>query len=31
VASTPAQFSEWIKSEIQKWGKVIKSTGAKVD
>ena len=31
VASTPAQFSDWIKSEIQKWGKVIKSTGAKVD
>jgi tripartite-type tricarboxylate transporter receptor subunit TctC len=31
VASTPAQFSDWIKSEIQKWGKVIKATGAKVD
>ena len=31
VASTPAQFGDWIKSEIQKWGKVIKSTGAKVD
>lgn len=31
VASTPAQFSSWINSEIQKWGKVIKSTGATVD
>lgn len=31
VASTPEQFSGWIRSEIQKWGKVIKSTGAKVD
>jgi tripartite-type tricarboxylate transporter receptor subunit TctC len=31
VASTPAQFATWIKSEIPRWGKVIKATGAKVD
>ena len=24
VASTPEQFSEWIKAEIAKWGKVIR-------
>ncbi len=29
VASTPEQFGSWIKSEVQRWGKVIKSTGAK--
>ena len=31
VASTPDQFSTWIRSEIPKWGKVIKSTGAKAE
>ena len=31
VASTPAQFSSWIATEIPRWGKVIKSTGAKSD
>ncbi|MDB5732667.1 MAG: tripartite tricarboxylate transporter substrate binding protein [Variovorax sp.] len=31
VASTPAQFGDWIKAEIPRWGKVIKATGAKVD
>ncbi|MGH8759247.1 MAG: Bug family tripartite tricarboxylate transporter substrate binding protein, partial [Burkholderiales bacterium] len=31
VAGTPAQFSAWIGSEIPRWGKVIKSTGAKAD
>lgn len=31
VASSPEQFSDWIRSEIQKWGKVIKATGTKVE
>jgi tripartite-type tricarboxylate transporter receptor subunit TctC len=31
VASSPAEFGSWIKSEIPRWGKVIKATGAKVD
>ena len=31
VASTPDQFTSWIRSEIPRWGKVIKATGAKAD
>lgn len=31
VAGTPAQFSAWIGTEIPRWGKVIKTTGAKAD
>ncbi|MFL6693913.1 MAG: Bug family tripartite tricarboxylate transporter substrate binding protein [Ramlibacter sp.] len=31
VAGTPEQFSGWIKSEIGRWGQVIKATGAKAD
>lgn len=31
VATTPEQFSAWIRSEIPRWGKVIKATGAKAD
>ncbi|CAN7500745.1 tripartite tricarboxylate transporter substrate binding protein [Acidovorax sp. LjRoot118] len=31
VASTPKQFSDWIATEITRWGKVIKATGAKAD
>ena len=31
VAGTPEQFSAWIKTEIPRWGKVIKATGAKAD
>jgi tripartite-type tricarboxylate transporter receptor subunit TctC len=31
VAGTPEQFSAWIKTEIPRWGKVIKATGAKPD
>jgi tripartite-type tricarboxylate transporter receptor subunit TctC len=31
VAGTPEQFSQWIRTEIPRWGKVIKSTGAKAD
>ena len=29
VTSTPAQFAEFIRSEIDKWGKVIRSAGIK--
>jgi tripartite-type tricarboxylate transporter receptor subunit TctC len=31
VAGTPEQFGGWIKSEIGRWGKVIKATGAKAE
>ena len=31
VASTPEQFSAWIKSEIVRWGRVIKATGARAE
>lgn len=31
VASTPEQFGGWIRSEIPKWGRVIRSTGAKAE
>ena len=31
VAGTPEQFGEWIRTEIVRWGKVIKQTGAKVN
>jgi tripartite-type tricarboxylate transporter receptor subunit TctC len=31
VAGTPEQFSGWIHSEIPRWGKVIKATGAKAN
>jgi tripartite-type tricarboxylate transporter receptor subunit TctC len=31
VATTPEQFSAWIGTEIPRWGKVIKATGAKAD
>ena len=31
VASTPDQFAGWIRDEIPKWGRVIKSTGAKAE
>ena len=31
VAGTPDHFSGWIKSEIGRWGKVIKATGAKAE
>jgi len=31
VAGTPAQFREWIRSESDKWAKVIKTSGATVD
>jgi tripartite-type tricarboxylate transporter receptor subunit TctC len=31
VGSTPEYFSDWIRSEIPRWGKVIKATGAKAE
>ena len=31
VGNTPEQFGAIIKSEIEKWGKVVRATGAKVD
>ncbi|MGV3728321.1 Bug family tripartite tricarboxylate transporter substrate binding protein [Hydrogenophaga sp.] len=31
VASSPKQFSDWIGTEIVRWGKVIKDTGAKAE
>jgi hypothetical protein len=31
VAGTPEQFGEWIRTEILRWGKVIKQTGAKAN
>ena len=31
VASSPKQFSDWIGTEIVRWGKIIKATGAKAE
>jgi tripartite-type tricarboxylate transporter receptor subunit TctC len=31
IASTPEQFGGWIRSEIPRWGQVIKATGAKAE
>jgi hypothetical protein len=31
IAGTPEQFRNWIVSEIPRWCKVIKLTGAKAD
>ncbi|HTP94761.1 MAG TPA: hypothetical protein VMK05_02835 [Burkholderiales bacterium] len=30
-AGTPEQFSAWIRSEIARWGKVVRATGARAD
>ena len=31
IAGSPKQFSDWIRTEIVRWGKVIKATGAKAE
>ncbi|MEY4598326.1 MAG: hypothetical protein RLZZ445_1123 [Pseudomonadota bacterium] len=31
VTNTPAEFSAYLKSETEKWGKVVKATGAKAE
>src|SRR5690606_4815646 len=31
VANTPAEFAKYIDSEIAKWAKVVKASGAKID
>jgi tripartite-type tricarboxylate transporter receptor subunit TctC len=31
IGSTPEQFSAYIKSEIARWGKVVRQSGAKPD
>jgi tripartite-type tricarboxylate transporter receptor subunit TctC len=31
IAGSPEQFGSWIRSEIPRWGEVIKATGAKVE
>jgi len=31
VGNTPEQFANFIKSEIAKWTRVVKESGAKVD
>jgi tripartite-type tricarboxylate transporter receptor subunit TctC len=31
VAGSPEQFSQWIRTEITRWGKVTKETGARAD
>jgi tripartite-type tricarboxylate transporter receptor subunit TctC len=31
IGSSPAQFKEWIASEIPKWSRIIKATGAKAN
>jgi tripartite-type tricarboxylate transporter receptor subunit TctC len=31
IASSPEQFASWIRSEIPRWGEVIKTTGAKAE
>ena len=31
VAGSPEQFGEWIRTEIIRWGRVIKQTGAKAN
>jgi tripartite-type tricarboxylate transporter receptor subunit TctC len=31
VGGTPAEFAEYVRAEVVKWGAVVKQTGAKVD
>ena len=31
VGSTPEEFAAFVKTEIGKWGKVVKDSGARID
>jgi tripartite-type tricarboxylate transporter receptor subunit TctC len=31
IGDTPEQFGEYIRSEIVKWAKLVKDSGAKID
>ncbi len=31
VGNTPEQFDAWIRSEIEKWAKVVKAAGIKME
>jgi tripartite-type tricarboxylate transporter receptor subunit TctC len=31
MTSTPAEYSTLIRDEVEKWGKVVKATGAQID
>ena len=31
VASTPAEFGTFFREEIDRWAKIVKGTGAKID
>ena len=31
VGNRPEEFGAWIRSEIAKWGKVVRASGAKLD
>ena len=31
IVNTPAEFTAYVKSETEKWGKVVKATGAKAE
>ncbi|MCA3152446.1 MAG: tripartite tricarboxylate transporter substrate binding protein, partial [Rhodocyclaceae bacterium] len=31
IPGTPAEFTAYIKSEIAKWGKIVKAAGIKAD
>jgi tripartite-type tricarboxylate transporter receptor subunit TctC len=31
ITSTPEQFGTYLRSEIEKWGKVVKATGMRVE
>jgi tripartite-type tricarboxylate transporter receptor subunit TctC len=31
VASSPEEFSRWIRAESEKWARVIRTSGAKAD